>query len=91
MIDDLVLVKSNVRYFDLPRDVRKDLQIYDTKYLMDTMEKEPDWKDITFIEAYKETIHVRLFCHDWTEVLWNLYRDPWSGNHSAYRVDDDYN
>jgi hypothetical protein len=71
--DGDIIVKSNVRFMDLPREVRKARLINDTKYYRFTMKDEPDHKKFTFKMDYKYIAWLFIFAEK--HIGWTLLQD----------------
>jgi len=71
--DGDILVKSNVRFMDLPREVRKARLINDTEHYRFAMKDEPDHKRFTFKMDYKYIAWLLIFAEK--QISWTLLQD----------------
>ena len=71
--DGDILVKSNVRFMDLPREVRKSELKYNTNHWRLTMKDEPDHKRFTYKREYKYVAWLIIFGEN--HINWNLMQD----------------
>ena len=75
-LDDDILVKSNVRFMDLPREVRKSELKYNTNHWRLTMKDEPDHKKFTYKMDYKYIAWLIIFAE--SHISWNLMQDQYT-------------
>ena len=74
--DDDILVKSNVRFMDLPRKVRKSELVSVTDHYRFTMKEEPDHKRFTYKMDYKYVAWLIIFGEK--HINWNLMQDQYT-------------
>jgi hypothetical protein len=71
--DGNIVVKSNVRFMDLPRKVRKSELVSVTDHYRFTMKEEPDHKRFTYKMDYKYVAWLIIFAE--SHINWNLLQD----------------
>jgi len=74
--DGDIVVKSNVRFMDLPRKVRKSELVNVTDHYRFTMKEEPDHKRFTYKMDYKYVAWLIIFAE--SHINWNLMQDQYT-------------